>query len=265
MSRLPCKGLIYLLPILVFIFVFSAFRAFSQTSPVGIDTIQPQKIYIDSFFSGQKVAVRAMVPFGAKVVLRLLGPRENLALMKKGRVGGLWMNVEQVHFQSVPKVYLLWTSEKLSALGTRDSLKAMKLDYLSLLSGTLQNKKNRGEESLLVSELIKLKEADKVYHIFEGAVQIKPWERRVWDQADAVLELPSKIYPGIYTLELIAFKEGKGRLVHASTIEVKLAGFPALVSNLAARKGLLYGTLAVIIATFSGLMIGIVFSSRGGH
>jgi len=264
MSRLLCKGLLYLLSILAFIFVPFTSRVFSQTSSVGIDTIQPQKIYIDSFFSGQKVDVRAVVPFGAKVVLRILGPKENLVLMKKGRVAGLWMNVEQVHFQSIPKVYFLWTSEKLSALGSKETLKVMKIDYLSFLSGSLQNK-NREEESLLVNELIKLKEADNLYNIFEGAIQIKTLEKGVWNRANAILELPAKIYPGTYTLELIAFKEGKGRLVQASTIEVKLVGFPALVSNLAARKGLLYGTLAVIIATFSGLIIGIIFSARGGH
>jgi hypothetical protein len=90
-------------------------------------------------------------------------------------------------------------------------------------------------------------------------------EKGTWDQADVVLELPPKIYPGSYGLELLAFKEGNGRLLHASTLEVKLVGFPALISGLALHKGLLYGFFAVLIAMFSGLLIGIVFSSKGGH
>ncbi len=184
--------------------------------------------------------------------------------MKKGRVGGLWMNVEQVHFRNLPKVYLLWTSEKLTSLEAGGGSKTMPLDYLSFLSGTLQSK-NREAEPLLLNELIKLKEADGLYRIVEGTVHIKPLEKGVWDQADAVLELPSKIYPGTYDLELIAFKDGQGRLLHSSSIVVELVGFPALVSSLALQKGLLYGILAVIIATFSGLLIGIVFTSKGGH
>jgi uncharacterized protein (TIGR02186 family) len=246
------------------LFSFGLPGAYGQTSPIGIDVIQPKTIRIGSFFSGEKVTVRAVVPFGDKVALRLIGPREDLTLMKKGRVGGLWMNVAQVHFHNLPKVYLLWTSEKLASLETGEGSKAMPLDYVSFLSGTLEGK-NRAEEPRLLNELIKLKEAENLYQIVEGTVHIKPLEKGAWDQADAVLELPSKIYPGTYALELIAFKEGKGTLLHSSSIIVTLVGFPALVSTLALQKGLLYGILAVIIATFSGLLIGIVFTSKGGH
>lgn len=210
------------------------------------------------------MTVRGVVPAGDQVALRILGPRGHLVLMKKGRVGGLWMNVGQITFQDVPKVYLLWTSGKLSSLGGEEDLKALKLDYASLLSGTLQLQ-NQEEEAFWRQELVKLKEADQLYHIYEGVVQIKPLEPGVWDQVDAVLTLPAKIEPGPYDLEMIAFKDGTGRLIHSSTLEVKLAGFPALVSTLAARQGLWYGILAVIIATLSGLIIGIVFSSKGGH
>jgi uncharacterized protein (TIGR02186 family) len=238
--------------------------AFAQTSPIGIDVIQPKTIRIGSFFSGEMITVRAVVPSGAKVALRLLGPREDLALMRKGRVSGLWMNVEQIHFQNLPKVYLLWTSDELAALETGGGAQNPPLNYKAFLVGTLE-KKNQPEEPLLISELIKLKEADHLYQITEGGIRIKPMEKGLWEQADAVLDLPSKIYPGSYALELIAIKDGKGTLLHTSTLEVKLVGFPALVSNLALQKGLLYGILAVIIATISGLLIGIVFTSKGGH
>jgi uncharacterized protein (TIGR02186 family) len=252
----------------IFLLLLSSFffvsGGYGRTSPPGIDGVQPKTIRIGSFFSGGQVAVRGVVPAGDRVALRILGPRDHLVLMKKGRVGGLWMNVGQITFQDVPKVYLLWTSGKLSSLGTEAGLRAWKLDYVSLLSGTLPQK-NRVEEALLLRELIKLKEEDRLYHIDEGSVQVKPLEPGVWEQVDAVLPLPAKIEPGSYVLEMIAFRDGQGRLIHSSTLEVKLAGFPALVSDFSARQGLWYGILAVIIATLSGLIIGIVFSSKGGH
>jgi uncharacterized protein (TIGR02186 family) len=238
--------------------------AYAQSSSIGIDVIQPKTIRIGSFFAGERVTVRAVVPFGAKVALRLLGPREDLVLMRKGRVTGLWMNVEQIHFRNLPKVYLLWTSDKLAALEPGEGLQNLPLNYETLLAGSLEKKKPL-EEPFLIAELIKLKEADHLYQIMEGTIRIRPLEKGNWDQADATLELPSKIYPGSYALELIAVKDGKGTLLHTSTLEVKLVGFPALVSNLALQKGLLYGILAVIIATVSGLFIGIVFTSKGGH
>jgi uncharacterized protein (TIGR02186 family) len=264
MSRFRLKGSGF--PFLVGVFVLALFipAGFGQNSPIGIDVIQPKTIRIGSFFPGGKITVRAVVPSGDQVALRILGPREDLSLMRKGRRGGLWMNVQQVHFQDLPKVYLLWSSEPLASLESEGNNREIHLGYLSFLSGTLTNK-NPAEKALLLGELIKLKESDNLYHIFEGTVRIKPLEKGVWDQADALLELPPKIYPGAYALQLIAFKEGKGRLLHSSILEVKLVGFPGLISNLAHAKALWYGLLAVLIATVSGLLIGIIFSSKGGH
>ncbi|MHB8842812.1 MAG: TIGR02186 family protein, partial [Candidatus Aquicultor sp.] len=248
----------------VFISVLFISGVYGDQSPIGIDVIQPHTIRIGSFFPGGKVTVRAVVPHGDQIAFRILGAREELTLMRKGRVSGLWMNVQQIHFKNLPKVYLLWTSEKLSSMEAGGATPGMKLNYLSVLSGSLETT-NQEERSLLLNELIKLKETDKLYHVVESTVRIKPLEKGVWDQADAVLELPPKIYPGSYGLELLAFKEGNGRLLHSSTLEVKLVGFPALISGLAMGKALWYGILAVFIALVSGLLIGIVFSSKGGH
>jgi uncharacterized protein (TIGR02186 family) len=264
MDRLSLKAWSYSFGMGIFILALFIPGVYGQTTPIGIDVIQPKTIQIGSFFSGEQVTVRVVVSSGDKVALRVIGPKEDLVLMKKGRVGGLWMNVQQVPVQNLPKVYLLWTSDKLAALETKDPLRPMKLDYLSFLSGTFSGK-DQNETSLIINELIKLKEADNLYHVFEGTIRTKPLEKGVWDQADAVLELPSKIYPGVYTLELIAFKNGQGSLLQSSTIDVHLTGFPALVSTVALQRGLLYGILAVIIATFSGLLIGIIFTSKGGH
>ena len=92
----------------------------------------------------------------------------------------------------------------------------MKLDYLSFLSGNLPEK-IRKKESLLLKELIKLKEADNLYHIFEGDDPDKTPGERGLGSSRRRLELPAKIYPGLYALEMIAFKEGKGPLLHSST------------------------------------------------
>ena len=264
MNRHVLRGFVYPFFVWVFISFFFIAGVYGDKPPLGIDVVQPNTIHMGSFFSGEKVTVRAVVPFGDHIAFRILGPREDLTLMRKGRVGGLWMNVQQIHFKNLPQVYLLWTSDTLVSMEAGGGTKAMKLNYLSVLSGTLETK-NQEAESLVLNELIKLKEADSLYHVFEGTVRIKPLENGVWDRAEAVLELPPKINPGTYTLELLAFKEGKGRLLHSSVLEVKLVGFPALISGLASRKGLLYGILAVLIATASGLLIGIIFSSKGSH
>jgi uncharacterized protein (TIGR02186 family) len=240
------------------------FPAYGSPPPAPVEIVQTRTIGIDGFFSGEKVRVKAAVPSGDQVALRVVGPRENVVLLRKGRVGGLWMNVGEITFKEIPQVYLLWTSKALSSLGTVDRSLSLGLDYQSFLSGALGDQ-DRQEEAKLVHEFIKLKEAEKLYGIFETAVPIKPQEGGAWDLVDTAITLPSKISPGAYVLELITFKDKNAELLYSIPIQVHLVGIPAIVSDLAARKGLLYGILAVIIATISGLMIGIVFSSKGGH
>ncbi len=234
----------------------------AQAPYPGIEMVEPKQIQVGSFFSGEIVNVRAIFPGDCDLALRLSGPRENLNLRRKGRVGGLWMNVEEIAFAEVPKVYLLWTSRK-AAPGGEKSLKELQLDYGSVLAGSLQGKESE-EKQFLIQELIRLKEQDRLYHISEGTIRIQPLGPSLC-QAEAVLHLPAKIPPGSYTLELMALRGASRNLLRSRTLNVQLTGFPAALSGLARQNGLLYGLLAVGIAVFCGLVMGVFFSSRAGH
>ena len=264
MSQLVTWTLRCALPFSLFFSPSLISPAYGSAPPGPLEITQTRTIGIDSFFSGERVAVKAMVPSGDPVALRVVGPRENVVLLKKGRVGGLWMNVGEITFKDIPQVYLLWTSEALPSLGTGGKSLSLGLDYRPFLSDALEDLDREKKESL-IQEFVKLKEAEKLYGVFEKAVRIKPREGGGWETVDTVITLPSRISPGNYTLELITFKDKSARLLYSSPIQVHLVGLPALVSDLATRRGLWYGILAVTIATVSGLVIGIVFSSKGSH
>lgn len=256
-SWYACLGLLSLLWVALSYF---GPRNDGQAAYPGIELIEPRQVQVGSFFNGKDISVRAIFPGDCELALRILGPCEDLKLMKKGRIGALWMNVEEVTFTNIPKVYLLWTSKKLGEQGLRQ----LKFDFASILAGSLQGKTPE-EEQFLFKELIKLKKHDSLYNIFEGTIQTKPLEKGFFNQAEVVLHLPAKIYPGTYTLELIALKEGENDLLRSYPLKVQLAGLPAMLAELSTQSGLLYGVLAVSIATLSGLAIGIFFSSKGGH
>ena len=238
-------------------------EAWGQAAYLGVEIIEPTQIEVGSFFHGRDIKVRAICPGDCQLALRILGPREDLTLMRKARVGGIWMNVEQVTFANIPKVYLLWTSGKPSGDGGR-SLKELKFDYSSVVVDCLRGQ-TQEQNHFLIQELVKLKEHDNLYNISEGTIRTRPLEKGFFSQAEALLHLPAKIYPGSYSLELIAFKEGKSTLLRSYPLKVQLAGLPAALSRLANENGLLYGLLAVGIAVLCGLVMGIFFSSRGGH
>jgi uncharacterized protein (TIGR02186 family) len=235
-----------------------------ETLSPGLRGIHPQKLLITSFYHGEAVTVRALVPPNHEVALRIIGPEEDLHLLEKGRVWGLWMNIRQVTFHHVPTVYLLQTSKSLSALADQKALDQLRMDYRSLLSESL-NTEETSRKFFLIGQLIKLKEHDKLYRIQEGSIQIKPMISGSIDQVEVKFPLPARISPGSYALELITFQDGKGTVLQRESIEVQLSGFTDLLHRLAKEKGLFYGVLAVIVATLSGLAIGIVFTSRGAH
>jgi uncharacterized protein (TIGR02186 family) len=237
-----------------------------QAEPLnpGLQMTHPQKLLITSFFHGEEISIQALIPADHEVALRMLGPEEDLHLLEKGRVWGLWMNVRQVTFHHVPKLYLLHTSKNLSALADQETRDRLRMDYRSLLSRSLGTDEVPSK-SLLLDQLIKLKEHDKLYQIQAGSIRIKSLGDGSLDQIDAKLPLPARISPGSYTLELISFYNGRGTLLQRKSIEVRLSGFPDLLYRLARENGLIYGVLAVVFATLSGLAIGVVFTSRGAH
>ncbi len=263
MNRVKCRVGIYLAWIWIGIFNLLCPQAGGQEPCDGIDIIEPKQIEIGSFFHGQVIAVKAIIPDHSGLIIRLLGPREDLRLMKKRRVGGIWMNGEEILFKKVPTLNLLWTSENLTAMNGEPCF-AEWLDYPAQLAGCISGR-SREEELGLVGELIKLKSHDALYEIFPGTIQTKPLETGSFNQAEALLHLPASICPGTYTLELIALRDGQGRWLRSYPMKVELSGFPAFLSHLAAQRGFLYGVLASVIATCSGLIMGVLFSGRRGH
>jgi hypothetical protein len=251
-----------ILLVLGVILILGVSCASGADNPGDMFTVRPETISIGSFFSGQLLTVAAAVPNGSEVALRLVGPPENLVVMKKSRVAGLWMNGEEISFRNLPTTYLLWTSQRTALPGDGDDAAAQL--YRSELAGCLQDR-TRDETSFLLGELVKLKEADNLYQISQGDIRIRRMPEGSWDQVEAFLPVPAKIHPGDYRLDLITLKEGKKNLLHSTTIGVKLVGFPAVVADMATRSGLLYGVISVFIAMISGLLVGFVFRSKRGH
>jgi hypothetical protein len=259
MRKRPESIRLGLIPLLCMAIGVLGWEGFGRTAPLGIEMIDPTQIQVGSFFHGKDIRVRAIFPGDCQLALRILGSREDLRLMCKGRVGGIWMNTGEVTFSNIPRVYLLWTSGKPARPGE------LKFAYSSVLDDCLRGGRPKKEKQFLIDQLIRLKERDNLYAIKEGTIRTQPLEKGFFSQAEAVLHLPAKIYPGSYTLEFITFKEGKSTLLRSYPLNVRLSGLPAALSDLAHRDGLLYGLLAVGIAAFCGLVMGVFFSSRGGH
>lgn len=229
----------------------------SDPQSTGI-SVAPDHVGIDLLFGGADLSVRAEVPPGDAVGVRLTGPREQLRLQRKGRVWGvLWTGVEEVTIDDVPAVYLLAASAPLTDLARPEDLATHDLGYAALVA-------DAGSNGDVFRELIKLKENQDLYAESVGDVLLTEGGANGAATLTASFRLPARVPPGTYTIELFGFQGREIRPLGSTTFQVEHTGLARALHQLALQHGLLYGCAAVIIAVIAGLLTGLVFGLRSG-
>ncbi|MEZ0575787.1 TIGR02186 family protein [Halodesulfovibrio aestuarii] len=221
----------------------------------------PESIAMGAQYDGIDLTVHGTVPEGSDVVLRFTGPPADMHLREKGKLFGLlWMNVGKVAVKNVPNVCLVDSSRPFDQLGA-----AVASYRLEGLRDAVEVEKTTELPKIDVAhELILLKEQDGMYHESEGGIVFG----KVVDGMQsytAKLHIPSALSPGKYLVEAAVLRDGIIIGKNTAPVEAALVGFPKWLSSMAFDNSLLYGVLATIIAIFSGLIIGMVFQSKGAH
>lgn len=229
---------------------------------------RPNLIRIKSFFHGAWVNIDGTCPSGSRVLVEVVGEDEKEILMKKGRRGLLWMNVEEVHIEGVPNLYLLLGHSKTSLATTSDKVdthdgKTWSYNQLLQRARISGPDVNEEEKVKLFKEFVNLKESESLYSILPNAIQIKPG--RDGDHFEGRFWLPPRVHPGNYEVRPLLIIRNEILRGSSAKIKVVRVGLPAILSSLALRQPALYGILAVLVAMATGLLIGLVFKRRGGR
>jgi uncharacterized protein (TIGR02186 family) len=229
-------------------------------------TIAPQPITIDALYNGGELRVAGQLRPDCEAVVRIVGERGELRLKRKGKVGGLlWMNLESVTFENLPKVLIINTAREFSELlGPQPTTApAAKLD-LPYLRQEARILPESGDKDALFNDLLKLKASEGLYgsssdrlHYLRANETQKSFE--------VMVPIPARFPPGKYRVEVYAVRQGDVIEQTGHPLEVKLVGFPAFLSSLAFQYGAVYGLCAVVVAVLAGLLTGVLFAgSKGG-
>jgi hypothetical protein len=111
---------------------------------------------------------------------------------------------------------------------------------------------------ILVDELIQTRIEDQLYSFHEGDVK-----RVKGNMFETSFFWPPKAHPGTYHIDSIAVRNGKVISIDSEQVKVEKVGVEAWVSGLAVSHGFVYGLVAVIVAMFAGLMVGLIFRGMG--
>jgi hypothetical protein len=224
-------------------------------------TVSPAAVQIGTFFHGQTVKIAATIPAGAQAVLEVIGTNADEHLMRKGRRGGLWMNVGEIVVHDAPSLYLVMsTSKELLSSAPPDATwgyQALKKDIR--LTGRIET----GEQEEFLGQFFQLKESDQVYATFPGALKISAAGEE--SKLEAAFPLPTNTKPGTYKVCLSVIKDGLVVDRPCTNLTVEMVGFPALLASLAYQHGATYGVVAVVIAIITGFAMGFLFKGGGGH
>ena len=227
-------------------------------------TVSPDKIRIGLTYAGQQVSVRAAVPDGAGLAVRVLGQSGDLRLKKKGRRAGiLWMNAGELSYSDVPSLMLVRSSRPLETLAPIQALKELDLGYEALESRAVAE--DDAGAHRYFGEMVRLKEREKLFSVKHGGIQLSPLGQG-FQEASASFFLPPKAPPGRYAVDVFTFRDGRGELLGRGSFELEFSPATAFLSTMARAHGLLYGILASVIAILAGLATGFIFGGKGeGH
>ena len=225
--------------------------------------VAPRRVEIGAFFGGKEVVVSAEIPPLADAVVELVGEDVAEALVRKGRIGPLWMNVGEIVAQGFPTLYMVASTSSFLLAGGDGS---GSWGYGKLREQARLGESGGVEESdSMLREFIKLKETQGLYKLLPAGVELVSGDETA-QSIRARFPLPRCIRPGTYTVSVSAIRGGEVLQRQQTWIEVEMTGFPRFLRSLAEDYPMVYGIMAVVAAMLAGYGLGWLFGGgRGSH
>jgi len=235
---------------------------FAEPTAAAAVSVEPNPISMNTTFRGAKLRVRGLAEPGARVFVVVTGERVAEKFNRKGRVGVLWASVGSVHVSLVPRLCLIASSSEPSVRIDRRLIEENLLDLESVVAKAEIDAAG-ADRQLMQTEYLRLKQSEGLFGNFRGAVRVN----RTAGQGtfEAVLPWPHSAQPGSYRVDVVQVRDHRVVRRESSALEARLVGLPAWISDMAFRRGTLYGVVSVVVALAVGFLMGLVFKKGAGH
>lgn len=227
-------------------------------------SVKPDNIPITLTYHGAQLSITGQSASGDDLIVTITSEPADTALKYKEKVGGLvWMKKGTLEFKDTPHIYMLYSTDELGRILNAEDLNHNLLGYEALRAHTrIEDSGGNPADLKWFDEYIKFKKEEKVYDIQEGRVVRQHGVDGNTYQVDVAW--PYQAPPGLYTVEVLAARDGKVVDRSSTSFEVKSVGITKFLSKMAFDQAGLYGIMAVVIALLAGLAVGAVFKKGGG-
>jgi uncharacterized protein (TIGR02186 family) len=183
-------------------------------------------------------------PFDVIIVVE--GPRQPVAIWRKARRLGVWVNVDVAYMASVPSFYAVATTAPLAQILSPDEDARRRISAAQAIRPE-QVTGDVGDSADYTAALLRLRTQAQAYQTLTRWVTL---DRDILFRAN--VRLPANLTEGAYTTRMYLVREGEVVHQFRTAIFVRKEGLERWLSQLAYDQPLIYGLLALAIALVAG-------------
>lgn len=220
--------------------------AVAAAQPVITD-VSKSNIAITADFTGAELLFFGSTEGDGKLVVVIQGPDQEISIRRKKRVAGIWVNGDEVVFESAPSFYHVIASESLDEwlpLTVREA-NQIGVEYLAIDPVTDVGPAAAADYR---AALIRNKQDLGHYSRVEGRLRILGG--RLFRSE---LYLPSNVPTGTYTIKTFLVRDRQIVSTQVTPLTVDKSGLEEDIYRVAHQHSILYGLAAIAIAVLAGL------------
>jgi len=219
-----------------------------------VGALSQNRVSLTANFSGSEILIFGAIrhegatedaaPFDVIIVIE--GPRQPVAIWRKDRRMGIWMNVESVNMASVPSFYAVATSAPLSQILSAEQDAQHRISASHAIRAA-QATGDVEDRALFTSALMRIRERAEQYLTLDRWVYL---DREILFRAN--VRLPANLTEGAYTTRMYLVREGEVVNQFRTAIFVRKEGIERWLHQLAYDQPLVYGLLSLALALVAG-------------
>lgn len=187
------------------------------------------------------------------VIVTLKGPPKSVIVRRKERRLGIWLNTEAVRVRRAPSFYAVASTRPLDGLLTETERLRHQIG-MDQAARRVEGVAGLTDTSGFTDALVRIKGAQGLYSQQDDGVSLA--EETLFQ---AWFKLPANLVEGDYAADFFLVRDRHVISSGETTITVEKAGIERWLYNLAQRKPLLYGLLAVALALACGWLANAAF------
>jgi uncharacterized protein (TIGR02186 family) len=223
------------------------------------------RVQVTSSFTGTQIVLFGSIerdtPTAAlrsnyDIVVTVSGPRQVAVTRRKGRVLGIWANVDSRTFVNVPTYLAVLTSRPVDAIAKPDIARRLQvgLENIVFPQQIGPDIADTVREDPFRTNFIRMRVDQKLFNeVTNGVTFLTPTLFR------ADISLPAVAPIGNYDVDVKLFSDGNMIARMTSAFELVKFGFEQFVADAARNRGALYGLATVLMAFGTGWLASVVF------